>query len=134
MLGLKLNHVSKRGHRASSCLYTWMTGSSEPSPTQAQLHPNMFLQMLHDLGMDHQLQRVRVESMSTLQHHQHAVNTCTFTVASPRKMHFKILRVLEHWTFRPNVSAKDLSHFPDMLNFMVTLVARGSLCLHPLQW
>ena len=49
-------------------------------------------------------------------------------------MRVKIQNTLDHWTSHPFISARDLHRLLGMLTFMATLVPRGWLRLHPIQW
>ena len=61
-------------------------------------------------------------------------NTRQFTVVPPPKMRLKVQSIHQHWMTNPNITVHNLHRLLDMLVFMASLVQRGRLRLHPVQW
>ena len=51
-----------------------------------------------------------------------------------QQLRLKVQSVHQHWMTNPNITARNLHRLLGMLVFMASLVQRGRLHLHPVQW
>ena len=105
-------------------------------PVQARTHANLVLQVLQLQGWVINFSKSDFLSPWSQQFNFIGMqfNMCTYTVAPLPKRGVKIENTLDHWRSQPRVAARDFHNLLGMLTFRSTLVPRGQLFLHPIQW
>ena len=104
------------------------------TPEQAQLHAQTTIKVLQFLGWIINFEKSYLTPSQDFQFIGMQFNTRRFTVAPLPKMHVKVQSVHQHWMANRNITARDLHRLLGMLVFMASLVRRGRLRLHPVQW
>ena len=103
------------------------------TPEQAQLHAQMTISPLQYLGWIINFEKSDLTPSQDFQFIGMQFNTRQFTVVPLTKMRLKVHSV-QHWMTNPIITAHNLHRLLGMVVFMATLVPRGGLRLHPVQW
>ena len=104
------------------------------TPEQAQLHAQMTISVLQFLGWIIDYEKSDLTPSQDFLFIGTQFNTRQFTVAPLPKMCFKVQSVHQQWMTNPNITARDLHRLLGLVVFMASLVPRGRLHLHPVQW
>ena len=138
---LRIYQASNASHclvKAARCQATRLLGRladiRAELPEQAQLHAEMTITLLQQLGWIINLEKSDLAPSQVFQFLGMQFNTRQFTVAPLPKMHLKIQSVHQHWMTSPIITARYLHRLRGMMVFMATLVRRGRLRLRPVQW
>ena len=104
------------------------------TPEQAKLHAQTTISVLQFLGWIINYEKSDLTPSQDFQFIRMQFNTRQFTVVPLPKMRLEVQTVHQHWMTNPTITARDLHRLLGILVFMASLVQRGRLRLHPVQW